>query len=495
MGGGSNGNKGAGGKGKGQAVKFTDWLCTCGFKNFGSRATCRDCDDAPPPGARRPKGAGKGDRGGAGGGSGGGANAWGIGGIAQRQLRQQAEAELHKKKIEKLRSEHNKQVEKLQRQLEAARRGQPGPVEVDLEDADDDEDEDFDEKERVLVAEQRQVELCLKGLDDGSPFKEAARKRVDEIKGEVADIRERKGGPEAKVLGMAGRHFKELRSARQKLLRKTRAQTRLEEEASDLAKNVEELQDKLKGKRKELDEVKEEVQQAKSELEKLAKATEESQEVGQDEDADDRPKGPRARAQLLAGQLSAHIPPQFKAQLAALVEAAVSAAEDNWGDSPSLRRQQQPQQQQLAAQQQLQASQQPAQQQQAQQAAEQGAAAAAPQQKAMGSTGVAGGGGGEDDDDQMADLAGSTLTLLDTLLEGADQAEAAGNAEAGGEGAAAVDSFSRRASLVAHLKKKGATAAKLQGVIKDLHLKPKPRAGKPASAAANAAAESTNNAT
>ncbi len=321
------------GKGKGKGPLFTDWVCECGYRNHGHRAECRVCGGAPTPGTRRPKGAGKG---GGGGGKGAGANAWGIGGIAQRQLRQQAEAEkISQSKIDKLRAEHKKEMDKIQRQLGAARKGDSAPEELDVDDNEDGDDEGDDDKEQKLTAELRQVENLVKGLEDGTPFKDIAKKRAEDARKELESLRERRGGPEAKILGMAGRHEKALRSARNKLLRKTKAQSRMEEELDALEKQHEEIQERINQKRKSLGEVKEGVQQAQAELERLSKAGGPQGGAGgggggDDEAAgsDDLPRGPRERAQLLANQLSSFLPPAFKEQLDTLLSAASRQREE-----------------------------------------------------------------------------------------------------------------------------------------------------------------------
>ncbi len=425
MGGWSHGAKG-GSKGKGPQVRYTDWLCNCGYRNFGRQATCRECYAIPPAGARRPKGAGKG------GGEGTGGS---VGGIAERQLRQQAEAEreAQKKVLEKMRLEHQKAVEKLNRQLEAARRGEAGPVEVELEDEDDDDEECDADKEQSSLNELRQTEQFARSLEGSSPFKETAKARAEAIQKELEQVRERRGGPEAKILGRAGRYAKELRNARQKLLRKTKAQNRLEEEETELEKKVDELQNKLNDKRKELEETKGEVQKAKHELEKLSKAGEEEHDERKKSSDDDEPKGPKERACLLAGQLSSYLPPQFKTQLEAIMGEAIKEVEQRT----------QP---------------------------EGGGAAASDglpmvppgpaqpptstsdeQQNEEVGTGK-GGGEGDDGEDAMEDLAKPTVELLGTV------SEAAGEEESGGE----------KSKLLKSIKNKGATASDIRKVIKSI---------------------------
>ncbi len=325
MGAGRDAGKGIGNKGKGKGGPWhEDWLCgECGFSNFGRRLRCRECGCFPSSGARKAKaGGGKGGgggRGGGGGGGGGDAGAWGVGGIAQRQLRQQAEAE----KIGKLRAEHKREVDRLQRQLDAAKKGSPAPIEVDMDDDGDGDEAEEEDKEQKLQSELRQIESLAKNLDDSSSFKEVAKKKADELRKVIEDIKERKGGPEARVLGMAGRHAKALRIARAKLVKKTRAHARAEEEAEALEKEQEDLQEKIRNKRKEVDEIKEDMQAAQTELEKLAKSEDLGEAAnGEGEDAG-QPLGPQARAQILAQQLLAFVPGSYKEQLQELVRQAM----------------------------------------------------------------------------------------------------------------------------------------------------------------------------
>ncbi len=77
----------------------------------------------------------------------------------------------------------------------------------------------------------------------------------------------------------------------------------------------------------------------------------------------------------------------------------------------------------------------------------------------------------------MADIANSTIDLLDTLLDldttsQSDDVAAGGGGPGGAEGINIANA--RRRKLVAQLKERGATHAKIQGVIKGIkHLKPK----------------------
>ncbi len=328
MGGGKDAGKGTWSKGKGKgAVGYDDWMCgDCGYNNFSRRAICREC------GTKRNKGSGKGGNGGGGGSSsGGGAGAWGVGGIAQRQLRQQAEAE----KIGKLRAEHKRELDRLQRQLDATKKGIQAPLEVDIDDDGDGDDLDEEEKEQRMQAELRQIESLAKSLDDASSFKEVARKKADELRKDIEDMRERKGGPEAKVLGKAGRHAKALRNARTKLVRRTKALAKAEEEAEAMEKELEELQERIKDKRKGVNEIKEEVQMAHNELEKLTKS--EQPEDGAEEEGsaeDNPPLGPQARAQHLLEQLSSYVQGPYKLQLQELMQKAMAEnlqrASDEW---------------------------------------------------------------------------------------------------------------------------------------------------------------------
>ncbi len=423
MGGGSNaGGKGGGGGGRGKGGQdFTDWRCSlgqCSFWNYGWRTRCKVCEARPPAGARIPKGSSKG-------------TASGIGGIAQRQLRQQADEQRKRQgqsEMDKMRAEHQRAIERMQRQLDAARRGEEGPVEVDMDEGDGGDDNDDEGKEATLQSERRHAENLLKGLADvTSPFKESAQMRGEVIRKELERIREQRGGPEAKILGMAGRHARELRTTRATLLRKTRAQAKLEEEVDDVAKEVEEAQSRLEEKKKKLAEVKAEVQLAKASLEKLFSKTGGGDEGDEAGTAVEAPMGPQARANALMEQLAAHLPPPFKTQLQAVVAAASLAAQQAKAEAEA-----------------------------AEAAAEQHRMQQQQQRTDPGTTGDEGEWGSD-----MADLDESTVELLD-LLDGTageqgDKAEVeAGGREATGKGAQGA------------IRRKGATRARIQAVIKDL---------------------------
>ncbi len=244
-------------------------------------------------------------------------------------------------------------VEKLQKEVDALRKTK-GTDDMHVEnDEDDDEDE---ARLQTLTSELAHVESFVKCIEGTSPLHASAQSRAEEIRAEVAAIKEKKGGPEAKVLGLAGRHERELRSARKKRLQQRKAQSRLEEEVSTLAKELQEVQDKLEGKTSDLEAIKAEALQAQADLERLSKsgAAEAAQDVEGGEHGDDPPKGPRARVQRLEEQLAAFLPGNdLKAQLAALVAAGVQAAEQKAaatlrsGDDVRQRsQQQQPQQNQ-----------------------------------------------------------------------------------------------------------------------------------------------------
>ncbi len=439
--GGGNGGKGAGkvgGGGKG-GPRYTDWHCSlCGYLNHGYRESCRRCGETARPGLRRPKGAGRG-----GGGEGGGTSSlssngavWGIGGIAQRQLQEEREARRREKeKNEKQRAEHKRAMERMQRQLEAARKGEEGPEELDLDDDDEDADDLGEDKQQKLAAELRHVEALSRSLDDGAPFKAVARKRAEEIKEELEAIKEKRGGPEAKVLGLAGRHARALRNARSKLVRKTKQQARLDGEVDEMESNIEELRKTLEEKKKELNEAKKEVQVAHDELQKLANSGEEDKDdkhKGTDEDDDngDRPRGPQERCKALMDQLALYLPKPFKERLDKMVDEAREAAENAYMDGGG-----------------------------------KGGGSGATQTVGTGPEASK-----EDDDPEteaMDDLEASTVELLDAVLG------AAGGTNKDEEHGPVAGKGILRA-----IKRQGATPAKLRAVVKDLKAKGAKQAGK-----------------
>ncbi len=449
--------KGGGGKG---GVVHNDWFCTppCGYFNFGYRDACRVCGKAPRAGARTPKGVGKGT--GAGGSEAGvKAAAWGEGGIAARQLREHSDArKKEQSKIDKAMAEQRKTIERLQRQLEASKRGEDVPEEIDIDDDDADEDDDKDaDKLQCLAAELRQAEACVKNLDDDTPLKTTAKKRAEEVRAEMEAIKERTSGPGEKVLGLASRHARALRSARSKLVRKRKDKAKAEADVDELAESLEQLQAKLDKRKKELAEIKEEEQKLQQELEQLANAGDASTpgDACKDNavDVDDgRPLGPGERAKLLANQLAAFLPDAAaKERLATLVREAGEEAERRFMAGWS--------------------------------------------GKGAGGDRNLGGGGGDDGsaDTQpgvtamdaapqeqapqaMQDLEESTIELLDAMFgdEGKEPELEAKDAESG--------EVTRR-NLLSVIRKQGATPAKLRAAAKDLktrkglHLKPKGAAG------------------
>ncbi len=267
MGGGSNGSGkcgGGGGSGKGGQA-YTDWRCalgSCSYWNFGWRARCKACDALPPAGARNPKGSGK------------GANV--APGIAARQLQQQADAarrehQRTKNELDKVR----KELAEAKRLVSGATPGSSATMVVDIA-ADDDEADDDDadgSKEDQLNAEVKAIETALKSLPEAAQFRATTQQRLAEAKGELQALREKKGGPGAKVFDVASRHQKELRSARTKLLKKTKAKEKLEDEVREAEDQLAKLRERLTSKQAELGKMEAEVQEAHGELERLTRAS------------------------------------------------------------------------------------------------------------------------------------------------------------------------------------------------------------------------------
>ncbi len=286
-------------------------------------------------------------------------------------------------------------------------------------------------------------------------FRSTTQARIDEAKEELRCLREQRGGPEAKVLGVAGKHQRELRAARTKLLRKSRAQQRLEGGVEEDEIKVDELQAQLQQKRPLLAEAKLEVQQAHDELERLTKATAETERPGGEGAGVDGTEGGRGHAAKLVQQLKAFLPPSaMESQLSAIIEAAA---------------QHEAQQKQA---QQLQKNEQDA------AALASGPKPVADDQKLPTA---------DEDDGDMVDLASTTISLLDAMFETTGQQAENEDSGAAADGSTIGESNSRRAELVARLKKGGATKAKLQGVIKEL--KHKNAHGRTRVADAKAAAE------
>jgi hypothetical protein len=417
---------------------------TCAYRNFGHRSRCRICD-ALPEGQAALRAGGKGARPG----SSCQPGAQAIGGIAARQLQQQRQSEAaacRDRVLEQERAEHRRTAERLQRvqrQLEAARKNGIGAdtspeADEEMEDEDADDDGTDDKKEQELVSEVKQVDDFLRGLVESSPLRDAATKRAAEAKAELQALRERRGGPEAKVLGLAGRHAKLLRSTRAKLLRKSRAQERLEGELEELAEERKRLEDKYTEKKKQLEEAREQAKQAHDELEKLSKTCESTSLDGSGSSTGHGANSVQAAA--LAMQLCDVLPAEWQPQLGALLKTMVD-------QSAASAQQQQQSQQQLPKKQ--------------------------PE---------------EDDGEDMADLDASTVELLDTFLEVAAEDDAqTETVEVAGAGAGTESHGSSR-SLAAVLRSKGTTTEKFRRVIKDLKTKHTQHARAEHKSAAKAAA-------
>jgi hypothetical protein len=235
---------------------------------------------------------------------------------------------------------------------------------------------------------------------------------------------------------MAGRRAKALRIARAKLVKKTRAHARAEEEAEALEKEQEDLQEKIRNKRKEVDEIKEEMQAAQVELEKLAKSEDLGEEADEEGADAGQPLGPQARAQLLAQQLLSFVPGAYKDQLQELVRKAMKENEQKFsgewcvGKGSGKGAEAKPHVEDTRDE------------------------AASPHKEA----GKEDGGGNANDDD-MADLEARTIEQLELLKEVLDPAEE------GKEDKAASDDKSNRLSAI---KTRGAVSSKVAKVIKDL---------------------------
>jgi hypothetical protein len=459
--GGSRGGGGGGG-GKG-GTRFCDWRCTlgnCGFRNYGWRTRCLQCDALPQSGARVPKGSGKG------GGD-------GVGGIASRQLQQAETARRDQQRaLDRVRNERNNEINKLRKELADVKRQQAaagGATVVDIaadDDAADHEDAD-DGKEELLVGEIKSLEALVKGLPEEVLFRSTTQRRIDDAKNELREIRERRGGPGAKVILVAGKHQKELRTARTKLLKRTKAQEKLEGEVEELEGKLKELREQLGAKQTELCKTREEVQAAREELQRLTRASAEEDDVAAGADATKSgvSQGGQDVGQLLE-RLAQALPPSANVVLAGLRQEAAQYQAQQQAQQELLR------QQQAAA---------------ADAAAAAAAAAPAaptpptqPQQPQQPGPPP----GDEHGVDDMDDLEESTVELLgvaDAVLDAAAEGGLlAAEATAGG-------SSRRRAALVDHLKRRGTSSASLQGVIKDLK-NTKSKADARAAAAAAAAA-------
>ncbi len=476
MGGARDGRGGSGAEG----IKYMDWVCpmpNCKFRNYGSRPRCRECEAYPQGGTRTVKGAGKG--------AGGGQSAWAPGGIASRQLQLQEQARRDQQRaLDKVRNENKREMDKLRKELADAKRtaaatGNSTTMDISSGDDDDDADDDAEQKEKQLAGEIKSLEELVKGLPASVLFRSTTQKRIDEAKEELRCIREQRGGPEAKVLGVAGKHQKELRATRAKLLKRSSAQQRIEGEVEDMENKVEEMQTRLKEKRAQLAKAKEDVQQAHDELQRLTKASAEGacpERAGGGAKTTDTG---HTTAAALVDQLKTLLPPSAMGeQLAEVLDAAIKHQKQQFEEQQLQQRQQEEAAEAAAKAAAVQA-----------QAAAAATAAAAAQHRQKTSGANEGDDGDDGDyDDQMADLAGSTLDLLDTMLEAADQAVTNEQAAEGAGGPTIGEANTHRAKLVAHLKKRGATPGRLQGVIKELKNKPRASANAATAAAAAAAA-------
>jgi GTPase SAR1 family protein len=458
---------GGGGGGKG-GTQFLDWRCTfagCTFRNYGWRTRCLRCEALPPAGARVPKGSGKG------GGD-------GVGGIASRQL-QQAEAARRdqQRALDRVRNERNDEISKLRKELAEVKRQQAaaaGATVVDIA-ADDDaaEQEDTDDgKEELLVGEIKSLEALVKGLPEEVLFRSTTQRRIDDAKNELQEIRERKGGPGAKVILVAGKHQKELRTARTKLLKRTKAQEKLEGEVDELEDKLKGLREQLVAKQSELCKTKEEVQAAREELQRLTRASAEEDDAASGGAAKDGAQlGNQDVGQLLE-RLAQALPPTANAVLAGLRQEAAQYQAQLQAQQEQLR------QQQAAA---ADAA-----------ASAAGAVPAAPapppqsQQPQPPGPPLLVQDGDDLGVDDMDDLDEKTVELLgvaDAVLDAAAEGGLlAAEATAGG-------SNRRRAALVDHLKRRGTASTSLQGVIKDLKNKKSKAEARAAAAAAAAAAK------
>ncbi len=293
-----------GGKGGGGQRKES-WACQkCNYDNFGHRTSCRVCQARPAPAAanaRRSKGAG--------GKGGGGAtsvktDAWAAGGIAQRQLQQEREAARRRQsELDTLRHVHKKTVERLHVAEAAANAAKAAGADDDVAmDDDETEAEDVDARIKSLSTQLGHAEALLKCLDDAAAFPDLPQ-RVAGLKAQIAELEDKRTGPEAKLLGKAGKHAKDLRNARSKFIRKKKAQARLEEELDAIDKELAATQKRREEKQRQLDETKVEASQAQAEVERLSKAGEAEPEAADAEPA----LGPQERTRQLAQQLAIHI--------------------------------------------------------------------------------------------------------------------------------------------------------------------------------------------
>ncbi len=456
---GGGGKRGGKGGGAGDGVLYEDWTCSlCNFPNFGWRRRCKSCEASPPGGARIIKGRGKGTGGGQGAGG-------GVGGIADRQLQLAEQARRDQQRaIDKVRAESKKEVEKLRKELIEARRGAAaaaagGAAVVDMS-GDDDDDEAGDseaDKEQQLAAEIRALEASLVGLPEAIPFRATTQKRVEEAKAELQALRERRGGPGARVLGAANKHQKDLRAAKNKLLKRTKAQERAEAQVEELEEQLARTRDLLRDRNVELKKIKEEVQEAHDELQRLAGTGAGDGDALGKGAGDHSTQGGQAQTAHVFEQLASMLPSGMQQQLVGLREAAL---------------QHQVEQQRLREQQaQAQQRQQQQQQQQQQAAADAATATAAtpaaaetPQRPEELQKGM--------EEDDMEDIDESTVELVGALQKVLEAEEAnAPSAAAASDGISG--SNSRRATLVDHLKKRGSASARIQGVIRDFKKKHK----------------------
>ncbi len=340
-GGGMGGASKGGGKGGGGQRK-EGWKCPkCAYHNFGHRVTCRVCLERGAPTistAPRNRGAG-----GKGGGSATSAtsskdDAWAVGGIAQRQLQQEREAARRRQsELDSLRHVHKKTVERLQ-VAEAAVKAASNEEDTAMDD-DGTETEDIDSRIKALSTQLVHAEALLKCLDDTAAFPDLPQ-RVAGLKEQIADLEDKRTGPEAKLLGKAGKHAKDLRNARGKFIRKQKARARLEEELEGIDKELAATQRKREEKQRELDEVKLEASQAQAEVERLSKSSEAEPAAADAEPA----LGPRERTRQLAEQLAVHIGnhpargvfDDLIRQIIAHKEAQHEAADTLRKDAPSL---------------------------------------------------------------------------------------------------------------------------------------------------------------
>ncbi len=293
-----------GGKGGGGQRKES-WACQkCKYDNFGHRTSCRVCLERRAPATastQRSKGAG--------GKGGGGASsvktdAWAAGGIAQRQLQQEREAARRRQsELDTLRNLHKKTVERLHVAEAAASAAKAAAADDDVAmDDDETEAEDVDARIKALSTQLGHAEALLKSLDDTAAFPDLPQ-RVAGLKAQIAELEDKRTGPEAKLLGKAGKHAKDLRNARSKFIRKKKAQARLEDELEAIDKELAATQKRREEKKRELDDTKAEASLAQAEVERLSKAG----EAGPEAAGGDPALGPQERTRQLAQQLAVHI--------------------------------------------------------------------------------------------------------------------------------------------------------------------------------------------